>query len=207
MTRGKYNGRLVIPCDHREQKNGKGIKLSHVFYSDDHGRTWQLGGTVNDHTDECQVVELHDGRLMINMRNYWGTEGGKKDLGGKRAIAVSSDGGESWSEFWHDEALVEPICQASFVKLADDVFRQAPLLFSNPASTSGRVRLTVRRSDDQGKTWPVERVIHTGPSAYSCLSILPDRSIGLLYEGGEKQAYEKLIFARFTLPWLSNGRP
>ena len=204
MTRGKYNGRLVIPCDHRERKDGKWLKLSHVFYSDDHGKTWQLGGSVNDHTDECQVVELHDGRLMINMRNYWSREGGHPELGGKRAVAISSDGGESWEEFSFDATLIEPVCQASFLKHSNDVFRQAPLLFSNPASTKRRVQLTVRLSHDQGKSWPNGRVIHSGPSAYSCLTVLPDRSIGLLYEGGEKHAYEKLVFARFTLPWLSN---
>ena len=203
MTRGKYNGRLVIPCDHREKKDGKWIKMSHVFYSDDHGQSWKLGGTVNDHTDECQVVELHDGRLLMNMRNYWAAEGGRKALGGKRAVAISADGGESWKEFSFDETLIEPICQASFIKHSDDVFRKAPLLFSNPASAKSRTRMTVRRSDDQGKTWPIARTIHEGPSAYSCLTVLPDRSIGLLYEGGEKHSSERLIFARFTLPWLA----
>lgn len=204
MTRGKYNGRLVIPCDHREQRNGKWIKLSHVFFSDDHGKSWQLGGTVGDHTDECQVVELHDGRLMMNMRNYWSAEGGKEHLGAKRAIAISTDGGESWEDLSFAETLVEPICQASFLKHFDDVFRPSPLLFSNPASRARRINMTVRLSTDQGKTWPTSRVIHAGPSAYSCLTVLPDRSIGLLYEGGEEHASEKLVFARFTLPWLLN---
>jgi hypothetical protein len=46
-----------------------------VTFSDDHGQTWKLGGTVDRHTDECQVVELSDGTLMINMRNYWGRDG------------------------------------------------------------------------------------------------------------------------------------
>ena len=129
MTRGKYNGRLVIPCDHREMKDGKWIKMSNVFYSDDHGKTWTLGGTVGDHTDECQVVELHDGRLMVNMRNYWAREGNKMELGSKRATSISHDGGETWGELRFDEELIEPICQASFIKHSDDVFRQAPLLF------------------------------------------------------------------------------
>ena len=40
LTREKYRGRLVIPCDHREKRDGKWIKMSHVFYSDDHGRSW-----------------------------------------------------------------------------------------------------------------------------------------------------------------------
>ncbi|MFC1759310.1 sulfatase-like hydrolase/transferase, partial [Planctomycetota bacterium] len=206
MTRGKFNGRLVIPCDHREKRNNKWIKMSHVFYSDDHGETWKLGGTVGDHTDECQVVELHDGRLMMNMRNYWASEGGQKELGGKRSTAISHDGGETWTEFGFDEALIEPICQASFIKHSDDVFRQAPLFFSNPASTNSRTKLTIRMSSDQGKTWPIARTVHAGPSAYSCLTVLPDRSIGCLYEAGESKGYETLRFARFTIPWLRDGK-
>ncbi len=204
MTRGQYNGRMVIPCDHREKREDKWIKMSHVFYSDDSGKTWQLGGTVGDHTDECQVVELHDGRLMINMRNYWAREGGKKELGGKRAVAISSDGGETWDKLAFDDVLIEPICQASFIKHSDDVFRQAALFFSNPASTTHRKTLTIRMSTDQGKTWPIARSIHDGPAAYSCLAVLPDRSIGCLYEAGEKHSSESLKFARFTVPWLTS---
>ena len=202
LTRGKLNGRLVIPCDHREQINGKWIKISHVFYSDDHGKTWQLGENVDLHTDECQVVELHDGRLMINMRNYWAAEGGKPEHGGKRSVAISDDGGATWGKLTFDEALIEPICQASFLRHNSDTFRESALLFSNPASNSGRHHMTVRASRDQGKTWPTSKLLHEGPAAYSCLTTLPDRSIGCLYEAGGEHPYEKLVFARFSLPWL-----
>lgn len=201
MTRGRYKGRMVIPCDHREMRDGKWIKLSHVFYSDDHGETWKLGGSVADHTDECQVVELHDGRLMINMRNYWKADGGQDELGGKRAVAISDDGGESWQPHSFDSTLIEPICQASFIKHSNDTFRRPPLLFSNPASTNRRQAMTVRVSTDDGQTWPVARVIEPGPAAYSCLTVLPDRSIGCLYEVGRS---DKIVMARFTLPWLES---
>lgn len=206
LTRSKYNGRLVIPCDHREKKDGKWMKVSHVFYSNDHGETWQLGDNVNDHTDECQVVELHDGRLMINMRNYWARDGGKKELGGKRTTAISSDGGETWEEFAFDETLIEPVCQASIIKHSDDAFRVQPLIFSNPASSKKRVDLTVRMSVDQGKTWPHAKKLCQGPAAYSCLTVLPDRAIGCLYETGEKNSYEKITFAKFSLPWLEGKK-
>ncbi len=205
MTRGKYNGRLVIPCDHREQKDGKWIKLSHVFYSDDHGQSWQLGGTVGEHTDECQVVELHDGRLLINMRNYWAADGQNQELGGKRSTAISRDGGETWQEFDFDETLIEPICQASLIKHSDDAFARQPLFFSNPASTSSRSQMTVRMSKDQGQTWPIARQFSSAPAAYSCLTVLPDRSIGCLYETGTENPYEVLRFARFTIPWLQQS--
>lgn len=50
---GQHKGRLIIPCDHSEVANGKRVQFSHIFYSDDHGETWTLGGTVAPHTDEC----------------------------------------------------------------------------------------------------------------------------------------------------------
>jgi len=202
LTRGKHRGRLVIPCDHYEHRGEKKVKMSHVIFSDDHGKSWQLGGSVGDHTDECQVVELHDGRLMINMRNYWGRDGGKPELAKKRAVAISNDGGASWGELTFDATLIEPICQASFLKHSNDKFRPAPLLFSNPASTSKRDHLTVRLSRDEGKSWPVSRLLHEGPAAYSCLTVLSDRSIGCVYETGEDNAYQRITFARFTLNWL-----
>ena len=62
--------------------------------------------------------------------------------------------------------------------------------------------MTVRMSYDQGRTWPFAKILHEGPAAYSCLSTLPDRSVGCLFEAGKDGAYEKLVFARFTLPWL-----
>ena len=205
LTRGRYNGRLVIPCDHREKRGDTWIKMSHVFYSDDHGVSWKLGGTIGDHTDECQVVELHDGRLMMNMRNYWARDGAAPEHASKRSVAISNNGGETWTDFRFDDQLVEPICQASLVKHSDDIFRTAPLLFSNPASPNSRTRLTIRMSTDQGTSWAFSKTIHAGPAAYSCLTVLPDRSIGCLYEVGKKSAYEHLRFARFTIPWLQSS--
>jgi sialidase-1 len=135
----------------------------------------------------------------LNMRNV------PHRPGGGRAIATSRDGGLSWSPPVRDPALVEPGCQASLIRLADasrpDLIR---LLFSNPAGAK-RERLTVRLSDDGGKTWPVSRVLEPGPSAYSCLASLPGRAFGCLYERGETQPHERITFARFDGGWLGGG--
>ncbi|MCH8830929.1 MAG: exo-alpha-sialidase, partial [Planctomycetes bacterium] len=207
LQRGKHAGRLVIPCDHRETIAGRQVMFSHLFYSDDHGRTWKLGGKVARHTDECQVVELTDGTLMLNMRNYWGRTGGVKEKDKMRAVALSRDGGKTWGKLRFDRTLIEPICQASFLRIPSEKKRAKPLLvFSNPASKSKRHRLSVRLSRDEGKTWPFTAVLHPGPSAYSSLTVLPDGSIGCLYEGGEKHAYENIIFARFSQNWITGKR-
>ena len=203
LERGDHKGRLVIPCDHSIQLDDKRVMRSHIMFSDDHGETWKLGGTLDLHTDECQVVELLDGRLMINMRNYWGRAGGRAERDRMRAVATSSDGGATWSELSFDKTLIEPICQASFLRLpASSKDAPAGLLFSNPASRQERSRLSVRFSPDEGRSWPVSQLLHEGPSAYSCLVVASDGVIGCIYEGGDKGAYEKIIFTRFDRQWL-----
>ncbi|MDA1274128.1 MAG: sialidase family protein [Verrucomicrobia bacterium] len=189
------SGRLVVPCDNKEAGTDK--HQSHVIYSDDHGATWNLGSSVGPDCNECQVAELSDGRLLLNMRSY--------RRNNQRLIAFSKDGGESWSEPREDETLIEPVCQASLLRYPGTGGEAAPrLLFSNPASKR-RENMTVRLSSDEGRTWWAARTIHGGPAAYSCLIVLPDGTIGCLYERGEKSPYEGIAFARFSFDWLANG--
>lgn len=182
----EYKGRLVIPCDFIEagaQKAG-----SHIIYSDDHGKTWQLGGIApHDQVNESTVTELSSGDLMLNMRNY----DPKEDY---RKVAVSRDGGISWSEVFSDTALVEPICQGSLISHRFSRDKHHYLAFSNPASKDKRMNMTVRISADDGKTWPISKTIHEGPSAYSNLVSLPNGDIGIFYEGGNERPYEGLAF-------------
>ncbi len=197
LTTGAYKGRLVIPCDHIEKNEKK--YYSHIIYSDDHGQSWKLGGTTpQDQVNECEVVELSDGRLMLNMRNY---DRAQKS----RAVSYSDDGGLSWSAIQHDPALIEPICQASIRRysFSGTSEKKTCLLFSNPASSEARVNMTVRLSCDDGKTWPVSKVLYAGPSAYSCLTVLSDGTAACLYEMGQDRYYEKIAFDRFSMEWLT----
>ncbi|MAG92540.1 MAG: glycosyl hydrolase [Planctomycetaceae bacterium] len=200
LRHGPHKGRLIIPCDHRI-KGKTSLQMgggSHTIYSDDHGKTWQLGKPTQRGMNECQVVELADGRLLLNMRSYL--------KHGCRSVAFSKDGGVSWSPIQDADALIEPVCQASLISFApSDATEPFPLVFSNPASTNKRHQLTVRLSTDAGKTWPASRVLHAGPAAYSCLVTLPSAEIGCLYEAGEKHAYETIRFSRFPRAWI--GRP
>jgi sialidase-1 len=192
------NGRLVIPANHAEA--GSGIHRSHLFFSDDGGKSWTLGASADAGTNESQVVELADGRLMVNMRNH------PPKPENFRMVATSGDLGRTLSTASPDRALIEPPAQASFVRLTtSNTHGRNRLLFANPASTR-RERLTVRLSYDEGMTWPVSRVIHQGPAAYSSLVVLQDLSVGLLFERGEESPYERITFVRFTLEWLTEGK-
>ena len=195
ISRGPHRGRLLIPCDHIQAKTKK--YYSHVIWSDDHGKTWHLGGsTARDQVNECQVVELTDGRLMLNMRNYDRTKH-------QRQVAVSVDGGMSWTGQRFDPTLIEPICQAALRRYSwPGAGKESLLLFSNPASRTQRVAMTVRLSKDEGTTWPSSKLLHAGPSAYSDLAATPDGRIHCLYEGGRTHPYEWIMSATFALDWL-----
>jgi len=192
LTRGPHKGRLVIPANHSgPNAEGKSVSRSHTIYSDDHGKTWHLGGLQDERTNESTIVELSDGSLLQNMRTYKG-----KNL---RAIARSKDAGATWTPVTHDQALIEPVCQACILRATwPDEGQKSRILFSNPASLQ-REKMTVRVSYDEGVTWPASRTIYDGPAAYSCLTVLPDKTIGLLYERGEKRPYETIAFCTFPL--------
>ncbi len=192
LEKGSHKGRLVIPCDHIEAGTRK--YYSHVIYSDDHGETWQLGGTTpQDQVNECTVAELQDGRLMLNMRNY--------DRSAKtRKITTSEDGGLTWSSIYADKTLIEPICQASLLRYSfaepGDTSR---LLFLNPADENERRNMTLRLSVDEGTTWSHLKVFFSGPSAYSDLTRLSNDYIGCLFEAGNDNPYQGIVFREVLL--------
>lgn len=190
------DGTLLVPCDHSLAPETDQW-FSHVILSKDGGHTWQLGGTTGPKTNECTAVELADGRVYLNMRSYHGDN--------RRRVAFSHDGGLTWSPPQADQALIEPVCQASAVRavLKQDGGKDC-IAFSNPASAK-RERLTVRLSYDAGRTWPVAWVLHPGPAAYSDLAALSDGAIACLYERGEENPYETISFARFSQKGLALG--
>ena len=194
IEKGKFAGRLVVPCDHIETVTKN--YFSHVIISDDNGNSWKLGGrTAEPMVNECQVVELSGGKLMLNMRNY--------DKALKcRQTAISYDGGLTWDEQKFDSVLIEPRCEASIKGFAwnKDGSRKL-VLFSNPADST-RTKMTIRLSYDEAKSWEKSEVLHPGPSAYSDLVVFPGYKAGCLYEGGDNNAYEKIIFVGIDLSKL-----
>jgi len=150
-------------------------------------------------TNESMIAQLADGTLVCNMRSRHG-----KNL---RAVSTSKDDGDTWSALEHHTGLTEPVCQASLLTVAAS---QTPdgrewLVFCNPDSTK-REKLTVKVSFDGGVNWSVSRLLHPGPTAYSCMTILPDGSIGVLYERGATNAYEGISFASIPMQWLREDK-
>lgn len=195
VERGKHKERLIIPCDHIEAETKH--YYSHVIFSDDHGETWELGGSSPEHqVNECEVVELSNGDLMLNMRNYDRSKH-------QRQVAISEDGGATWTEQHHDSTLIEPVCQASIRRVGSTRGKGKKwILFSNPASERKREKMTVRLSMDNGSSWDKSFVLHDGPSAYSDLAVFSDGNVACLYERGEKSPYETITISVFGLDEL-----
>jgi len=199
------SGRIIVPG-----YTGKGDGAaetgywSRVLHSDDHGQNWRLGQPMSEHTNECQAVALADGSLMLNMRQGAGQC--------CRAVAISSDGGESWGEVTLDRALNECPCQASLIRYGDSAAEErSRILFANPDNVGEkygveRTKMTVRISYDEARTWPVKKLVHAGPSSYSGLVRLPDGDVGLVFEGGAVHRREWIRFVRLPLPWLEDSR-
>lgn len=181
-----------------------------MTYSDDGGATWQIGKPIQTGGNECQVIERADGSLLVNTRMQGSFQG-------LRGTATSTDGGVTWTAIEHEKQLPCPKCQGSLFPYGREgnANETGPgwLLFSNPhppapnggKPSGARINLTVRASDDEGKTWRLSRPLHSGPSAYSSLARLEDGTILCLYECGVKGAYETLQLARFNRAWVNDG--
>lgn len=189
ISKGKYKGRMVIPSNHVTADTKQ--NYSHSIYSDDAGSTWKLGGiTQQDSVNESTVAELSNGRLMLNMRNA-----SKKRV---RQTSISKDGGLSWSDIKADTVLVEPVCEGNLLQYKYPGKKQV-LLFSNPASKTSRTQMTIRVSRNNGKTWAFKKLLYPGPSAYSCLTVLPNGNIGCFYEAGLQRPYEGIVYEEIRL--------
>lgn len=205
------SGRLVIPCfnvryGETPEPRKWGVSWNHVIYSDDHGKTWRRSDNdVGPDVNENQLVELSDGSLVLNMRHHAVEQPNGQWLSKNcRLGATSKDGGRTWSEPFDVPQLPDANCQASILRYtwADGPNGKSRLLFSNPVGPNRTVG-TIRLSYDEGKTWPVAKVICKDYFGYSCLTAMPNGDIGCLYEAA---GCAKTVFVRFSLEWLTDGK-
>ena len=189
ISKGRYKDRMVVPANHITSDTKQ--NYSHAIYSDDAGNTWKLGGiTPQDSVNESTIAELSNGRLLLNMRNA-----SKKRV---RQTSISKNGAKSWSDIKPDTVLIEPVCEGNLLSYTYPGRKQV-ILFSNPASKTSRTQLTIRVSHDNGRTWSWKKVLHAGPSAYSCLTVLPNGNIGCFYEAGLQKPYEGIVYEEISI--------
>ena len=195
---GAHAGRLIQ--QYAVANTGSTSLMAVSVYSDDHGATWKPGAPSEGSADENKVVELSDGRLLLNSR----TQG----TAGQRLEAISYDGGQTWGPFRHNWDLTDPRNNASIIRAYPNApqgsARARVLLFSNADSSSARANGTIRVSYDDGFTWNEGKVFESGDMAYSTLHALNDGTWGLLYETG---GYKNIDFMRVDAAYLGLTDP
>ncbi len=193
------DGTLVFPTQGRD-KNGR--PFSNITYSKDAGVNWHTSVAADTgSTTESMAVQLSNGDIMLNMRAN--ENANRKGDNNGRAIAVTSDLGETWTSHAASRSVLnEPVCMASthkhnYVKNGKPA---SVLLFSNPNTKVGRNHMTIKMSFDDGLTWPKENWMlldEWNSFGYSCITSIDEDTIGILYEGsGAHMVFQKFSFKK-----------
>lgn len=193
---GKYKHRMLIPghiVTHEDRH------FSVVWYSDDHGETWQVSETAVQGSDEVSIVELSDGRVLMNIRSHGDLDPGLDP--DYRNFMYSKNGGESWYGL---ETVHDLIWESGHGSITRMETSDGNRLFAfNPVVVKRR-DLTCFVSYDEGKTWPFKRVIHEA-GGYSSVVVMDNYDIALAHNHGHA-GQEGIDFVRFNLSWLTDGR-
>lgn len=202
LTRGPHKGRLIIPFNEGPYFQWNNFAV----FSDDRGATWRVGENVpgafvpdaklgqRSQINEVQMVELGDGSVRLNSRQFAGAK--------VRKTSVSKDGGATWSAVADVPELRDPSCNASILRYSfGNAAEKGAILYSGPDAMT-RSNGTIHLSRDDGATWPVKRVLWPGSFAYSVLTKLPDGSIGCLFETDN---YGRIAFARIPFSWVEQA--
>ena len=223
LSRGHQAGRLVVGCDHASGETTRGWPFgAHVMFSDDHGKTWQIGAVsdgevgsegepIGFHSNENAPLELSphpetgNSRLYFTFRNQNGQPGLTA-----RGEGWSDDGGETYSsgKIQLNPAVVSPVVHAGIVhqreKHLGDTEDLTVLSAPNHVVEPGNDRFAMSQwlSRDQAQTWSAPLLIHADPSVYSQMIRLTNGDLGLLFEGG-KYRYERISFLRIPYSSLS----
>jgi sialidase-1 len=206
QTEIDHPGRLVVPAYHR------------FIYSDDHGATWKTefmettDGAPMLETGESTVVELADGSLYRNDRptsKVW------DDVKRRQVAKGTIENG--FTPFAAAECLLDPKNEGSTMRYNLD--GTSRIAFVNSASTVDRLKMRIRISEDEGKTWSYSRAFSDAPlpqasdsyveGGYSSIVKTADFHVGALIEVNEQlgaqESHRSISFRKVNLPWIQGG--
>ena len=210
------NGRLIVPvafhrsrgtADEERSWDPRGIVL--WYLSDDEGATWREAATwwaipvpSESGLQEPGVVQLADGSLFSWARTDQGAQYGFH----------SQDGGETWSAP-QATALQSPVSPASIKRLPNS---SALLAIYNdhsgrfPFAAGRRTPLVAAVSSDNGKTWPLRKLIEDDSNGWYCYTAVHfvDDAFLLAYCAGYPgHNLDRLRIRRIALSWLQDQAP
>lgn len=193
------NGRLLVPIwmvlkESNVPEYQHHPSVIHTFYSDDCGKTWQLGQRIPEpeevpNPNETVAAQLDDGRIMLNIRSNIRM----------RSKAYSATGIGDWSVPVPDEALPDPRCFGSMISWHDQDGKFW-VLTVNCACEDARKNIVLRASADQGHTWCICRTIDAERGGY--VDLAADKANGYIYILYEESAGKDDYLARMTPEWL-----
>ena len=193
------DGTIVFAAQYQDHPRQQRLPRSTIIYSKDHGSTWQTGTGAFDDTTEAQVIETEPGVLMLNCRY---------NRASSRVVMTTRDMGKTWQQHPSSEiSLIEPgACMASLIGADQEAGSDLGgwVLFSNPDSLHGRNHMTIKASSDGGRTWPKQHRLlldEDNGAGYSCMSMIDDHTVGILYEGSQAH----LTFQRIPLIEILDG--
>jgi len=129
----------------------------------------------------------------------------RQETGSSRWLAESTDGGTTWNEPRPSVGVAPVACALERLTLEAGGDDRNRLLWTGPKGPQ-RTRLEVRTSYDEGKSFTNERQLSDSFAAYSDLTVLKDRTVGILWERGETRGYQFITFTRFNREWLEQGK-
>ncbi len=182
------NGRLLVPS--ARWVNGW---AGYAVFSTDHGATWARGALTpgGNLSGENQLVQLADGKVLMDAR--------PNTISNPRANFTSTNGGITWSTLTAGQSA--PSSQAAIERfsLASNGDDRNRILYTGPRGPTDRQDLVIRASYDEAVSYVNERLLYDGYSGYSDITILPDKSIGVLFETNEARS---LTFLRLNREWI-----
>ena len=187
LRNGKWQGRMLLPFS---QGPWTDMKV-YALLSDDGGKSWRYGSVAPNRNgaqaNEVQMAELANGDLYLNARSFDGSH--------RRLWAISTDGGESWSELQNAPDLMDPQCHASICAV-DPGDAQHQLLYCGPLHASRRKNGCLMRSFDRGKSWRKVLTVYKDFFAYSDLAQIDAQSVAILFE---RDQYERVSYRSIRL--------
>ncbi|WP_247945063.1 SIALI-17 repeat-containing surface protein [Streptococcus oralis] len=218
LRTGPHKGRIVVPVYTTNRANHlNGSQSSRIIYSDDHGKTWHMGGGVNDNrtlydgtvvdsstmsnyyaqNTEASVVQLNNGDLKLFMRGL------TEDL----QVATSHDGGLTWDNNVERYDVPDVYVQMAATHTVQNGKEYILLANANgPGRKNGYIRVA-RVEEDGQLTWLYHHLIQEGEYAYNSLQQIGPDEFGLLYEhhapGGVPYT---LSFKKFNWDFLTKER-
>lgn len=180
------SGRILLPL------YSDTFSLSMMAISDDRGQTWRSGQPMLGFgAIQPTVLRRDDGTLVAYMR-----ENGPRR---RVRVAESKDDGETWGEVG-DSELLNPGSGLDGVRLANGHW---VLVYND--TLSGRNRLAVSLSTDEGKTWQHTRHLEDekqGQYHYPATTQAKDGTLHVVYSYFVEQG-KSMKHAAFNEAWIT----